>query len=302
MLNQRKQTKMLYEHPETVSTPKKHINDKVLSNQDLQNQIESLQKLLEVARFREKRLVSKLEHMGVQVSLDLEMQSSHDKTNLTISSFGEYDHCPLEPNINFMSSFIDRGSWLVGLLAVQSLSSFVLSSNESLLQHHPSIVYFLTMLVGAGGNAGNQAAVRVIRGIALGSIDDKNTKIFLYRELIMAICLSFTLGFIGLIRTILFSNSTYQEGFVISIILIMIVFLSIVFGSLLPLGMQLFKFDPAHASTTIQVIMDILGVVITCFTAHVLLDTPYGQFLIEFLFGSNNDYGNNNSGLNHHIQ
>lgn len=27
------------------------------------------------------------------------------------------------------------------------------------------IVYFLTMLVGAGGNAGNQASVRVIRGI-----------------------------------------------------------------------------------------------------------------------------------------
>ena len=37
--------------------------------------------------------------------------------------------------------------------------------DEALLQDHPTIIYFLTMLVGAGGNAGNQASVRVIRGM-----------------------------------------------------------------------------------------------------------------------------------------
>jgi Mg/Co/Ni transporter MgtE len=43
---------------------------------------------------------------------------------------------------------------------MQSFSGIILSRNEALLVDHPVIVYFLTMLVGAGGNAGNQASVR----------------------------------------------------------------------------------------------------------------------------------------------
>jgi len=45
-------------------------------------------------------------------------------------------------------------------LILQSMSSFILARNEALLQKHLVIVRFLTMLVGAGGNAGNQASVR----------------------------------------------------------------------------------------------------------------------------------------------
>jgi len=61
---------------------------------------------------------------------------------------------------NFWSSASDRAGWLVGLLMMQSMSSFILARNEALLQKHLVIVRFLTMLVGAGGNAGNQASVR----------------------------------------------------------------------------------------------------------------------------------------------
>ena len=60
----------------------------------------------------------------------------------------------------FKSLLIDRSSWLVGLLVLQSLSSFILRKHEKLLIEHTSILQFLTMLVGAGGNAGNQASVR----------------------------------------------------------------------------------------------------------------------------------------------
>lgn len=60
----------------------------------------------------------------------------------------------------FKELLIERSSWLVGLLVLQSLSGFILQKNEKLLQEHTVIVNFLTMLVGAGGNAGNQASVR----------------------------------------------------------------------------------------------------------------------------------------------
>ena len=63
-------------------------------------------------------------------------------------------------NANLCYAIMDRGIWLVGLLIMQSCSGFVLSRNEQLLKRHPVIIFFLTMLVGAGGNAGNQASVR----------------------------------------------------------------------------------------------------------------------------------------------
>jgi len=40
-----------------------------------------------------------------------------------------------------------------------------------------------------------------------------------------------------------------------------------VLGTLLPLLLQAAKIDAAHASTTIQVVMDVLGVLITCSVA-----------------------------------
>jgi hypothetical protein len=45
------------------------------------------------------------------------------------------------------------------------MSSFVLDSYQQLLKDHLVVTLFLTMLVGAGGNAGNQSAIKVIRGL-----------------------------------------------------------------------------------------------------------------------------------------
>jgi Mg/Co/Ni transporter MgtE len=48
---------------------------------------------------------------------------------------------------------------------LQSTSSVVLDSYQQLLKEHLVVTLFLTMLVGAGGNAGNQSAIKVIRGM-----------------------------------------------------------------------------------------------------------------------------------------
>ena len=104
----------------------------------------------------------------------------YDETsNKWYSSVGE---CPVEPNITFLDAMKSRAYWLCGLLALQSCSGFILSRNEVLLQDHPVIIFFLTMLVGAGGNAGNQASVRVIRGLG-------ECVVFLSCVLYMAWCL-----------------------------------------------------------------------------------------------------------------
>jgi len=91
-----------------------------------------------------------------------------NKNNTSLANTKEREQ-QNEGNNNASSFFIslrDRSSWLVGLLVFQSCSSFILARNDALLQRHPVIVHFLTMLVGAGGNAGNQASVRGMFGFA----------------------------------------------------------------------------------------------------------------------------------------
>jgi Mg/Co/Ni transporter MgtE len=73
---------------------------------------------------------------------------------------GDDDEEAYNEDEGFLQNIMDRAGWLVGLLVLQSMSSFILARNEALLQSHLVIVRFLTMLVGAGGNAGNQASVR----------------------------------------------------------------------------------------------------------------------------------------------
>lgn len=151
----------------------------------------------------------------------------------------------------FFQALADRGGWLVGLLVVQSLSSFILKSNENLLQRHAVIVRFLTMLVGAGGNAGNQASVRVIRGLATGRMDDENRNAYLREELRTGFFLSLLLGAAGCIRAAIFFTPL-AETLAITASLFMIVSISIFLGTMLPLLMEALSIDPAHSSTSIQ--------------------------------------------------
>lgn len=129
------------------------------------------------------------------------------------------------------------------------------------------------MLVGAGGNAGNQAAVRIIRGIALGTVNEHNRQRVFLRELFMALSICIAICGIGFVRCLLFSHNSLQETAAIIASLAVIVFVSIVFGAILPFLLLYIGFDPAHASTTIQVVMDILGVLITCLISSILLQT-----------------------------
>lgn len=170
----------------------------------------------------------------------------------------------------FTEQIRERAGWLIGLLFFQSCSSFIIAYNEQFLQTHMVIVQFLTMLVGAGGNAGNQSAVGVIRGLAVGIINGRTWKAYLKQEAKMALGLSFLIGLTGFIRAAMF-KTPWGETIAITTSVFIIVITSVAIGSTLPLAMKKVGIDPAHSSTTIQVVMDILGVLITvCVSSFVM--------------------------------
>lgn len=149
-----------------------------------------------------------------------------------------------------------------------------------------------------------QASVRVIRGLALGSLNENTQGQFLLREVKMAGALSVILSLAGFLRTILF-RTPLPEAIAVTASLSLvrlalfsnclalysgsllssaqIVFSSICLGAILPLVLKWTGVDPVHSSTTIQVVMDILGVVLAVVVSSFLLDTPVGQFIITRL-------------------
>ena len=136
------------------------------------------------------------------------------------------------------------------------------------------------MLVAAGGNAGNQASVRVIRGLALGTLNPLTQSQFLIREAKMAAALSILLSMAGFVRAILI-RTPIPETLAVTAALFVIVITSVLLGAVLPLGLKRIGIDPAHSSTSIQVIMDILGVVLAVVMSTLILDSPLGVLLMN---------------------
>lgn len=68
-----------------------------------------------------------------------------------------------------MSQF---GSCLPRALLLKLQQSF---TQRFLIKSHPTVIYFLTMLVGAGGNAGGQSTVLVVRRLALATLGSKKS-------------------------------------------------------------------------------------------------------------------------------
>jgi len=98
----------------------------------------------------------------------------------------------------------------------------------------------------------------------------------------MAVSLSSILSLTGFIRASLF-RTPLAESLAVTACLALIVFSSICLGALLPLFLKKIDVDPAHSSTTIQVVMDILGVIMTVVISNLMLDSRIGQYIISRL-------------------
>lgn len=98
----------------------------------------------------------------------------------------------------------------------------------------------------------------------------------------MAVALSIILSLAGFFRAVIF-RTPIAETIAITLALSLIVFSSVCLGAILPLLLRKIKVDPAHSSTSIQVIMDILGVVLTVVVSGAILDSPVGKLLVSKL-------------------
>ncbi|WP_448535081.1 magnesium transporter [Pseudothermotoga sp.] len=158
--------------------------------------------------------------------------------------------------------FINRLPWLVALLLLGTLSSGIIAKFETLLASLPIIAAFMPAMVDTGGNIGSQISALVIRGMALGEIEQKDWWRILLRELLIGAMLGVVLALAVLLRAV-FVTRTTQIMLAVSTALFTVVVVSNIIGALLPFIAKSLKIDPAiMAGPLLTTIVDLLGIAI----------------------------------------
>ncbi len=172
---------------------------------------------------------------------------------------------PLQASVSFL--YKKRMFWLTALVFVNVFSGAIIQNFENVLERTLSLVFFLPLLIGCGGNAGSQSATLMIRALAMGDVEIRDwTKLlgkeFLvsWKEFLVSLLLGLTMA---LAVSFLSAFRAPEIMLVLAVTMILIVITGSLIGMLLPFLFTRLKIDPATASAPlITSLADILGVLI----------------------------------------
>jgi magnesium transporter len=163
-----------------------------------------------------------------------------------------------------------RVVWLLVLAIGAALTVQVLDTFESTLAEVVTLALFVPLLIGTGGNTGNQAATTVTRALALQDVTPGDIAKVLGREFRVGLCLGLILGTVGFtITSLLFDRSI---GTVIGLTLLSVCTMAATVGGAMPLLAKAVHADPAVFSNPfITTFVDASGLVIYFLIAKAVL-------------------------------
>jgi len=165
----------------------------------------------------------------------------------------------------FYVLLLRRLPWLVGLLLLQSFSASILHGYDEYLNTHMIFSFFIPMIVGTGGNAGNQCSVMVTRALALGMSDREVLRV-VRKESPTALLTGLILALFAFLRVVLEYPDDKTEAAAIAITLGVSIILSIALGIMFSYGIgKMNRCDPADgAAPLLTTISDLIGIGLLC--------------------------------------
>ncbi|WP_460801082.1 magnesium transporter [Microbacterium sp. GXF6406] len=160
--------------------------------------------------------------------------------------------------------------WLFVLAIGATLTVKVLSSFEATLEQMTVLALFVPLLIGTGGNTGNQAATTVTRALALGEVRPRDILAVLGRELRVGVSLGLALGVLGFVITALVYD--WHIGLVIGATLVAVCAMAATIGGIMPLIARTIRVDPAVFSNPfITTFVDAAGLIVYFLIAKAIL-------------------------------
>ncbi len=166
------------------------------------------------------------------------------------------------------SMFKNRIVWLLILMVCGTFTSLIIEGFEAKLPFIIGLTAAIPMLMGTGGNCGNQTSTLVIRGIALGDIEIKDYFKVLWKEIRVAVLCGIVLAVANYGRmwiTKLVTGSAIESNtfIVVSIAMAVAVIVAKAIGCSLPILAKILHLDPAlMAGPMITTIVDVITLLI----------------------------------------
>ena len=171
-----------------------------------------------------------------------------------------------------------RGVWLTVLFVTAMFTATALHQYENQLSKWKWLVIFIPLIMGSGGNTGNQSATLIITAMTTGNVSLRDWQRVMWRELLVGLMLGGLLAALGFVLSWLQTRNEPQASehllwpLVVPITLVFVVTCGAITGSVLPLIFKRFGLDPALMSNPfVAAISDILAIVIYMSVALTLL-------------------------------
>jgi magnesium transporter len=160
-----------------------------------------------------------------------------------------------------VSSTQRRAIWLGVNLATAFLAAAVVAIFKPALEQVVALAILMPVVASMGGIAGSQTLTLMIRGLALGRVQDSNARWLFRKEIAVGLLNGLTWAVVVTLVTIFFF-STWQVGLIIGSALAMTLLTAAFAGFAIPLILQKLQIDPALAGTVIlTTVTDIVGFV-----------------------------------------
>ncbi|MEM1061163.1 MAG: magnesium transporter [Planctomycetota bacterium] len=159
---------------------------------------------------------------------------------------------------------LKRGRWLTFLAVVAIATGILARAFEDGAERFAWAVFFLPLVLAAGGNAGSQSATLTIRSLSHQAKGRAFPGLkLLGREVFVGLLLGGALGLIGAGSASLFFGLGPIESAVVGVTVLAVVNFGTVIGLLLPIGFDRLGVDPAlMSSPLITAIMDLMAVLL----------------------------------------
>jgi magnesium transporter len=200
---------------------------------------------------QEERLVGLITHDDV-VDV-LEQEATEDIYRLAQVGEDAEIFSPLKRSIR------NRFPWLVINLGTAFLASSVVSMFEGTIAQAALLAAFMPIVAGQGGNAGTQTMTIMVRSLALGEINSRDTLSALWHEVRIGLFHGIALGImVGIIAWLWKGNPIL--GLVIGLAMLGNLVVAAVAGVIVPMALKWLKVDPALASSVfVTTATDCLG-------------------------------------------
>jgi magnesium transporter len=165
-----------------------------------------------------------------------------------------------------------RFPWLLFLMISAMVTGLIITRFEAMLSEVIVLVAYLPLLMGTGGNSGSQAAILIIRGLALGEIDVKDGLKVLWKEFRISLSIGILLSGLNFIKVLFIDGQGVLIALTISVSMILIIAFAKMIGGMLPLLAKKLGIDPALMATPmISSLTDMASVVTYFFLASLIL-------------------------------